>query len=274
VGNVFEYAWHWYGTVGTEPLALNIAALIQTLLCLSGIALTWIDGIPWVSRLIRRAVGRRAEETVVPDNEVYWRSLLVVVYIVFVLSLILSGNSPLTQSSYFWGMVGVQIVIVACTLVRICRILPRFVGIGLLISLVRWIGVIQVTDFAQMVEFHRLSGHVYSYRDAKRAVDWIAADWWAKNRTSRLTLRINYDMLPQAPDWWIAAFHAVDPAYHIGMTFNALLRSQNHIANSNTSADGRVEQHDYTVVYRSGLWRYIGAKGTRHEFGQFVVIAR
>jgi hypothetical protein len=118
-----------------------------------------------------------------------------------------------------------------------------------------------------------MSGHVYSYHDAKRAVDWIAADWRSKNGKSDLTLRINYDMLPEAPDWWIAAFHTVDPAYHIGMTFNALLRSQHRIVNSNISGDGRVVQPDYTVVYRSGLWRYVSVKGTRHEFGQFVVIA-
>jgi hypothetical protein len=155
-------------------------------------------------------------------------------------------------------MLGVQMIIVASTLVRICRVLPRFVGIG----------VIQVTDFAQMVEFIRISGHVHSYHDTKRTVDWIA-----KNGTSGLPLRISYNMLPEAPDWWIAAFHTIDPTYHIGMTFNALLRSRYRIVNSNISADGWVEQPDYTVVYRSGLWRCVGAKGTRREFEQFVVIA-
>ena len=108
------------------------------------------------------------------------------------------------------------------------------------------------------------------YRSIEAATAFIADDW-----DGGAALTISYDMLPElAHQWWIVAWHRIDPLYGMGMAYDFLLESQHGLRNLNDDPLGLAAEADYVVTSQPGSARYDTTGYRVERFGAITVLKR
>ncbi|MCU0515135.1 MAG: hypothetical protein MUE40_21475, partial [Anaerolineae bacterium] len=192
-----------------------------------------------------------------------------------VAGLVLTRATPESQSTYYIGLVGPSMVLVAGGLFdllrplsgRLRRAAGGLPGLFLLIYCVggaaeRISRVMQYDDTRHTVQ------NVWLYRHIEAAVDYIAADWPPQARDPVIA----YDFMSQLPDfWWLPAWGTVDPLYRAGTPYDFLLAVRHNLHNANQNPAGTAPQPDYVVIYAPQMEAAVsGWRAT--QFGTIIVL--
>lgn len=222
------------------------------------------------ARLLQRFVFWQRQLSQTENGKIVSLSLLGISYIVM---LWLLKITPQTQSTYFIGLSAFVAVLLGVFLEKLRRKLPFQTRIQnqILVGVVVVMAVIgsaePLTRIAFRDEMAMEPFNIWRYERIESVMAWIAAD------TEKSQIRISYDLLKDIPHfWWVAAFHAIDPAYRTGMAHDYLLKQQFQIMNENQSGDGLSENPDYIVVLASGMERYQAAEYEIHEDGIYRIL--
>ncbi len=178
--------------------------------------------------------------------------------LILLTGLIITRASPLSQPTYYTGLLGIEFLVIAYALVWL---LEKFVQSEstrrlLLIGLVASIAILPALDRFVRVTMHNPEQftpfNVWLYSSMEAVTDWIANDWDGGD-----SLTVAYDILPELPQfWWVAPWHTIDESYRIGMAYDALLELNHGLTNLNQSAVGIAELPDYLIVFDPSLSRY------------------
>ncbi len=195
--------------------------------------------------------------------------------LIVVLGLIATRSPASAQSTYYYGLAGLQVLIIAYSLHLLIERMPRMRWrYGVLTAAILAIVGVQggarlAKDSARLADIEHYSPfNVALYRSIDAATAWIADDWAGGD-----SLTISYDIMAESRHfWWIAPWHHVDPLYRIGMGFDYLLESYYGLHNRNQSPTGEVAGADYVVVYEPGLARYDLSVYEVHQFGAIYVL--
>ena len=185
--------------------------------------------------------------------------MFILVFVLILLTgLIITRASPSTQPTYYTGLLGIELLVIAYALTRLLEkfVSSRSVGKWLLIGLVASIAILPALDRVVRVTTHNdeqfTPFNVWLYSSMEDATDWIADDWDDGD-----SLTVAYDILPELPQfWWVAPWHTIDETYRIGMAYDALLEINHGLTNLNASPVGIAELPDYLIVFEHGLSRY------------------
>ena len=194
--------------------------------------------------------------------------------LILLTGLIITRASPSIQPTYYTGLLGIELLVIAYALVRLLEkfIQSKSVGKWLLIGLVASIAILPALDRIVRVTTHNdepfTPFNVWLYSSIDDATDWIAEDWEGGD-----SLTVAYDILPELPQfWWVAPWHTIDETYRIGMAYDVLLELNHGLTNLNESPVGIAELPDYLIVFEHGLSRYELGDYEIQTFGAIYVL--
>jgi hypothetical protein len=214
---------------------------------------------------------------------------------VLIVGLIVTRASPSAQATYYLGLVGLQMVLVAYGLVLLVDVnlarhaapLPtdqintttpalrkqgwgvRFVLVLIVLTYCFAQGAERIGRRIQHDDSAYTVQNVWLYRHIAATTDYLAAQWGANPTPPRIA----YDLLPDLPMfWWIPAWHTVDPLYRLGAPYDFLLYVRQGIVNANQDPIGSIDQPDFIVTYTISLARYDLTQYRQRQFGTIVVL--
>jgi hypothetical protein len=242
------------------------------------LALAFLFGIVMATRrtfiAYRQSTGRRLYRlhSAFTTTEAGYVLLILGWMIVICLGLIATRATPDAQSTYYMGLLTPQCLLVAYTLGLLLDTAWRWRTALVVLLVALYISAASAERLARVATHDAtqyMPMNAWLYRSMEAATDFIAADWGERTNAPIIA----YDILPEMGNqWWILAWHTVDPLYRFGAGYDLLLQANHGLHNANQNVDGMADQPDYILVYTPGLARYDLTLYSHRQFGALHIL--